>query len=235
MKTAVWLSLLPLTATACAIDPIGSDEERVAVVDQYGREFRWDAPEACTVFLDRRITDQEARVVEYLARVDGAPASILYALHEGSELPVRVEVYAPGGAHLAIALDEERLVARGRDGEVALEVVGYAGGPDATEITVAAPIDEAALLALTACALPLRAELGPVPPFLRNQDVPGRLSDDPDVSQGSSDARPILPWSGRASILGALLLQAACTQPDGWACPCLAGSGLAEVDGWCAS
>lgn len=234
MSSLRLIACVVASSAACAAPlDVGSDEEGVAVVDRYEREFAWSSPDACRVYLDQRVTDQDARVVEYAAELDGEPVSIVYRLDEAAPRPVRVDVFAAAGPTLSAELDADHLVVRGADGEVALAVDGYGRGPADTLVDAVAPIDEASLLAVARCALPLRAELGPVPPFLRNQDVPGRLGDAPDVSQGTSDPPPILAWDGPVSILGALLLQAACTQPDGWACPCLDWSDLARVEGWC--
>jgi hypothetical protein len=225
--------VIPSAACAAPSLDIGNDEEGVAVVDRYDREYEWTAPDACRIYLDQRVTDQDARIVEYAAELDGEPLSVVYWFDEAALLPVRVDVIARAGRTLSAELDAEHLVVRGADGEIALEVTGYGRGPAETVIDAVAPLDEDSLLALSQCALPLRTELGPVPPFLHNLDVPGRLGDDPDVSQGSSEAPPILDWDGPVSVLGALLLQAACTQSDGWACPCLEWSELTRVEGWC--
>lgn len=235
MTSPRYLVCAVIPTAACAVPPldVGNDEEGVAVVDRYEREFEWTSPDSCRIYLDQRVTDQEARLVEYAAELDGEPLSVVYWFDEAAPRPVRVDVIAAAGPTLSAELDAEQLVVRGPDGEIALEVTGYGRGPADTAVDAIAPLDEASLLALARCALPLRVELGPVPPFLRNLDVPGRLGEDPDVSEGSSEAPPILDWDGPVSVLGALLLQAACTRTDGWACPCLEWSELTHVEGWC--
>lgn len=234
MTSNLWLSFAAVSVTACSLPPdVANSHEHIAVVDRYDREYTWPTPESCNVYLDQRITDQEARLVEYEAEQEGAAMSVVYSLDAAAKHPLRLDVYSGPELTLSAELDPEHLVMRDRYGAVALEVDGYGRSEAETTVRSYAKIDQAAQLALTRCALPLRGELGPIPPFLRNLDLSGRLGEQPDVSQGSSDAPKIVNWDGPVSLLGALLLQAACTRSDGWKCPCLEWQHLVHVEGWC--
>jgi hypothetical protein len=230
------LAITAMVGGCAAPDDVSSNNELVAVVDDYEQTYSWSDPSQCEVYLHQRVTDQSARIVEYLARVGGDELSILYAMDETAELPMRIEVvHARGGDGLAIAFDSDRMVVGDGDGNTIVSVTDYAAGEGNSAIDVGGATASPELVSLLRCALPVRRELGAVAPFLTNKEQPGRLPDAPDISQGSEDASPIIDWTADVTIPGSLVLAAACVQTDGWACPCLAWNdqltGL--VSGWC--
>jgi hypothetical protein len=230
-------------ALGCAVDPVGRQGSKIAVVDSYERDYSWTDPVPCELFLHRRVIDEEARFVEYDARIDGMEISAIYSIDAKAARPVIVEVYrgSPGSAQQSLHVE-----AAGHDLEVISDaglmmvVSGYDGPSDSTTIQPRSVIDDREGLTLLACALPVRTELGPVPQFLLNRSSGGRDPENPDVSQSSSNEAPILNWTGAVSIAGAYLLEGACLlhgsqEKAGWDCPCLTGfeSIAGPVNGWC--
>ena len=102
-------------------------------------------------------------------------------------------------------------------------MLGYAEGPDETIERTPRPV-AAASFALLACTLPMRAELGHVPGFVRN--IRGAITPNADGVGGSSaEATPLVPWESPVSLLGSWVRQGMClhSAADGsvdWHCGC---------------
>ena len=232
-KLTAALALAALTPGCATDDDVASSDQRYSVVDSYDQEFGWDTP-PCAVYLDTRTTDEEARVVEYVAELAGQRLALVYRLVAEEPLPMRAEVFDHDGQRLVgAAFDATDLTIDGSDGS-RLEVRGFTGFESETQVSGSLTVRSSEAVALLGCALPVRPTLGAVPAFLHNRDG-GRLPDEPDVGQGSEDRPPLVTWNGRTSILGGVLLLAACGNPWGWRCPCLAWSDpiAGEVPGWC--
>jgi hypothetical protein len=224
--------------SGCLEYDVESTPYSVAVVDEYEQPFHWDEPRPCDIFLHERVTDEESRFVEHHARVGDRELAILYSIADPSEPhPLRVDVYELSGEQrLAITADDVNLVVRDALGDASYEVAEYDEAPPVTGIEAAGrPVNDPDALHLLGCALPLRAELGAVPAFLRNRATGGRLPEDPDVVEDSETSPPILEWNGEVTILGSLLLQAACVRADTWKCPCMSWHDniAGTVPGWC--
>jgi hypothetical protein len=228
------LGTILVQAAGCAADPgIAGESAPQGVSQKYERSFSWGSPAPCDVFLHRRIVDEEARVVEYDARIGGRELAAIYSIDPDASLPLAVAVVEARGAPILLAAaDDHRLQVMAPDGAMALEVADYddpssgaspVSGPAATD---AADPDA---LALLRCALPIRAELGYVPAFLLNRAVAGHVAGQPDIGQSSAETQPLLgSWDGQVTVLGAWVLQGMCLRIDGgaggagleWGCGC---------------
>src|SRR5262249_29780847 len=147
----------------------------VAVVDRYDRWVEFDQPVHCKIFLRQRVTDEMARVVEY----DGDDFALVYSIAAGQTFPLVAQAYrgGPGAAKLAVQVEanDHDLRVLGPDGDERLRVYQYAADAATTHVEVTGPaIDDVEALEHLACALPARAELGPVPQFLLNRATGGR-------------------------------------------------------------
>lgn len=226
-----------LAATGC-ID-LGSDVEMhtdgVTAKDGYEREFRWESPRPCEVFLHERITDEELRLVQYTLRIHGEEYGLLYQIDDGAELPIRATAFSLTGTDaLIVEANDHDLAVYDATGALVYEVHGY----DQQDAGLTRVVQHRALAHTNAvevigCALPARDELGAVPAFLRNLGAGGRLPGS-DVVALPEEAPQILEWDSELSILGALVLQSACTTST-WACPCLRWEEpyTGPVSGWC--
>jgi hypothetical protein len=221
---------------ACSEDTsLGSGNSGVGVVDTYEREFSFATPLPCKLFLHRRVTDEKARVVEYDARVGNSERSVVYSIVANDAYPLRADVYDGMGVRkFTVEADDHDLQVQVGD-RTALVVTNYDGSAATTKTQLLAGIEDPDGLALLACALPIRTELGPVPAFLLNRASGGRDPNEPDLAHQSSDVQPILGWTGHVSILGAFKLEGACLEESGWQCPCLRGRDtlVGPTAGWC--
>lgn len=227
------------TLAGCGLDTSGihDQDHGVLIVDTYAREFVWDAPAPCTVFLHRRVTDQRSYLVEYDARVGSRELSVLFSVDPESGLPLVARVFDAGGTLLlAIEADDHALRVHDRDQVEVVAVDGYAAAKSDTLVQVNGLLEDDDALALLRCALPLRDELGAIPPFLLNREAGGRLPGDPDISSSPTEQEPLLAdWDGELTLLGSFTRASLCLQRDGWDCPCfqLDHPAAGEIDGWC--
>jgi hypothetical protein len=238
-RAAAAVALVSSLSACTDLDPTETPNP-IAVVDEYEQRFQWDAPRECDILVHRRITDEDARSVEYHARVGQREMAALYSIGDpDSEYPVRVAVFDLAGRQpLGVTANDRDLLILGADGEPSVEVRHYDDTAAVSRVErIGPPIKDGYALHLLGCALPLRVEMGAVPAFLRNRASGGRLPEDPDVVADPETSPAILDWQGQGTILGALLLQASCTQPDNWKCPCLSWNDAiaGSVPGWCDS
>ena len=213
-----------LALAACQSGPsdIGSSTSHDAVVHVYNQEFQFTQPRACDVLLQRRATDERARIVEYDAKVAGRQASIVYSVVANDPLPLQVGLFAARGQTLfKITADAHTLIVGGPDGSTLRSIDNYDGPPAGAVVHGTAAFDPGDGLTLLGCALADRTVLGSVPAFLRNLASGGAVTGDPDVGTSSSNAAPLLPnWNGAVSLLGAFWLMSACLDATGWQCGC---------------
>jgi len=227
-------------AGACAADDgVTHNRFGVAVVDHYDRTFIFAQPMPCKIFLRQRVTDEDARTVEY----DGDDFALLYSIAANRPYPLVAQAFRGGigAAKLAVQIEanDHDLRVLGPDGDVRIVVHDYAGDAAATGIELSGPPNlDLAAIAHLACALPARTELGPVPQFLLNRSTGGRDPMNPDVSHQSTSPQPILDWKGTVTLIGAYVLGGVCLRESNWACPCLndfATDVSGSLRGWCSS
>jgi hypothetical protein len=242
-KEATMMRSLALIGAAalcgCELDTFGiqGQDHGVVIVDTYNREFSWSDPSPCTVFLHRRVTDQKSHLVEYDVRMGTRELSVLFTVDPGSNLPLAARVFdGSGGMLVTIEADDHDLRVHDRDRSDVVAVAGYPGTAADTSIEVNGTLEDDDALALLRCALPLRDELGAIPPFLLNREEGGRLPGDPDISSTPTEQDPVLTeWDADLTLLGAFTRASVCLQQDGWACPCfhVEHPAAGEVQGWC--
>jgi hypothetical protein len=221
MTRIIPVALFALAACTSELD-IGAGAAALGGVDVYEKHFAWTEPEVCHTFLHRRVYDEAARVVSYEATALDRELTATYEVDEHAALPLAIEIGDENGPLVSLRASAQELQVRDAHGELALRVVGYAEGPGETVERTQRPIESAAL-ALLACTLPMRAELGYVPGFIRNiRDAVAPTSD--GVAGASSEPAPLVPWEGPVTLLGAWVRQGMCLRAtDGavdWRCGC---------------
>ncbi len=216
-------ALATFALSGCAADlDIGSGASGLGGIDVYEKQFEWTEPEVCQTFLHRRVYDEAARVVSYEASAAGQELTATYEVDESNALPLAIEIAGDAGPLMSLRSSATDLEVRGASGELALRVTRYVDGPG--EVVDRAPYAvEAETLALLACTLPMRTELGYVPGFVRNvRDAVGPNAD--GVAGSTSDAAQLVPWEGATTLLGAWVRQGMCLRvTDGavdWHCGC---------------
>ncbi len=215
------LAVLALVGCTSNLD-IGAGAAGLGGVDVYEKQFEWSEPEVCKTFLHRRIYDEAARVVSYEATAAGRELTATYEVDAGAALPLAIEIADDTGPLVSLRSSAKDLEVRDAQGEIALRVSGYADGPGETIERTQRSI-EADSLDLLACTLPMRAELGYVPGFVRNiRDASSPTAD--GVVGSSSDAAQLVPWDGATTLLGAWVRQGMCLRVAGgavdWHCGC---------------
>lgn len=195
---------------ACWSPTPSTDHSATAVFDDYRKEFAFELPVPVTIFVERRIVDYQARVADYLVRIDGRELEVVYALNPDEPLPLRVEVFDAQSAELlAVARADDRVLEIGNADRNLVNVERYTDPSAATLHRLAdGALDPAAVTALNT-ALPARVELGTIPAFFLNRDDVKPASD--GVVSTTGTARPVLPtWSANVSLLGAYVLGGSC-------------------------
>lgn len=225
-------ALALLVFSACGGDT-GSED---LPLDRYDREFSFAVPVPCRIFVKQREIDERAyRVRHVVAVADGRELEIMYTLSPEDSLPVQVRVGGGDGRTLLwVQLGAHDLESGVGDAAgVALRVSGYDGPAHETRSEGGLQDVDAAALAAFRCGLAFRPELGSIAAFLHNR--PGGRVDPGGPSSHTSSPRALVPWVSRVTILGALLLTAACVEPAGWRCPCLdlVDAVAGAVQGWC--
>ena len=222
MSRSVVLLVAALAGCSAAAGDIGSSAAHDAVVDRYDKEVQFADPRACDIFLEQRATDENARTVEYDARVGTRPLAIVYSIVATDPLPLQLSLFGAGGTSLlSVRAGDHALEVFDGDGQLVRSVDQYDGPQTQTMVDGAARIADGDALTLLGCAVAGRAALGSVPAFLRNLASGGSVPGQTDVGQTSSNAPPILAdWKGNVSLLGAFWLVSACLDADGWHCGC---------------
>jgi hypothetical protein len=211
MNTFSCIALIFLATIGCTA-PFADDEAAIGrssrgqnVVDEYDRSFEFDAPEACTMFVRRRMVDETRWVAAFEVEMP-RPITIVYRLAPGDELPVRAMATTPRGeAIVELRMSPTKLTVSGANGDV-LAVDDYltAARPVAAgESTLHEAVPDA--LKAMRCLLPAQTLLGAVPAFVLNRSTQ-RL--DNGVATRTADAPPIVVWRDDVSILGALWIAA---------------------------
>jgi hypothetical protein len=219
------------TLTCCGGGPghIGSSAARDVVIKVYNKEIQFTQPRACDIFLERRVSDEKGRVVEYDASVNGHDASVVYALVATDPFPLHVSVFdARGRGLLFVDVADHDLEVLGPDGLLLRSVVNYDGTAAQTTVQGTVTIGDTDGLTLLGCALAGRSELGDIAAFLRNLSSGGLVPGQTDVGQSSENPQPILPhWMGGVTLLGAFKLVSGCLDRSSWHCGCWSDGG------WC--
>lgn len=218
----VVLTFLAGCASASAAeDHVGASSSDDLAVSSYNASFRFTAPEPCDVFMVRRLVDTREHAAEYDLHLNdgGAGLSLIYSVTPSDpNLPIEAKVTTSGGRTLfSIRMNDESLSLLDPSGLEALRVVGFTtpgGGVATSGAAKLAASDSLVLAGLRAlrCVLPAQKELGFVPPFMLNRSDGARTGD--GVTAHSADAPPLVPWSARVTILGALWAAAAGLQPS---------------------
>lgn len=229
-----------LVAVGCSGAPgiVGMVSSHDSVVKLYAQDVQFDAPRACDVYLERRITDENARTVEYDAKINGHEASVVYSIVATDPYPLQVALYdATGMNTLTIGIADHTIEVLDGAANVVRVIDAYDGAQEDTTVRDSGQLDDSDGLTLLGCALADRKALGDVPAFLRNLASGGQVPGQPDVGQSSENAPPVLPdWKGGVSLLGAFWLASGCLGAEGWQCGCwqtMHDPVIGPVAGWC--
>ena len=82
------LAIALVLYAGCAGDPsdVVGGPQKIAVVDTYEKDFAFETPVPCKLLLHRRITDDEARYVEYDARIGDTEVRIFRCIKKLNDI-----------------------------------------------------------------------------------------------------------------------------------------------------